>query len=148
MHGNVHGHWGKLPKRLKINGLAISPRFHHEAAVLAARLVADGRPGGEQGCLPRRRARGLVPCVDAQSGPAFSRTGTDPTGEVGCLPDERVVVATGGHYALMRRAFSSGWQVTHANSGDVMLRDPLAKRRVDARLPSATAGLEVLDYLR
>ena len=29
-----------------------------------------------------------------------------------------------------------------------MLRDPLAKRRVDARLPSATAGLEVLDYLR
>lgn len=64
------------------------------------------------------------------------------------MPDERVVVATGGHYALMRRAFSSDWQVTHANSGDVMLRDPLAKRRVDARLPSATAGLEVLDYLR
>ena len=90
----------------------------------------------------------LVPYVDTQSGPAFSRTGTDPTGEVGCLPDERVVVATGGHYALMRRAFSSDWQVTHANSGDVMLRDPLAKRRVDARLPSATAGLEVLDYLR
>ena len=29
-----------------------------------------------------------------------------------------------------------------------MLGDPLAKRRVDARLPSATAGLEVLDHVR
>ena len=33
-------------------------------------------------------------------------------------------------------------------SSDVVLGDPLAKRRVDARLPSATAGLEVLDHVR
>ena len=32
-------------------------------------------------------------------------------------------------------------------SSDVVLGDPLAKRRVDARLPSATAGLEVLDHV-
>ena len=29
MHGNAHGRWGQLPKRLKISGLPFSPRFHH-----------------------------------------------------------------------------------------------------------------------
>ena len=29
-HGNVHGLWRQLRKRMKIKGLVFSPRFHHE----------------------------------------------------------------------------------------------------------------------
>ena len=41
MHGNVHGRWSQIPKRLIINGLAFRARFHHGTPLKTIRARRD-----------------------------------------------------------------------------------------------------------
>ena len=68
--------------------------------------------------------------------------------------DERFVVATGRRYAsdahglrASERSYPARPRVSGVRSSDIVFPDPLAQCNVDARLPSATVGLEVLDHV-
>ena len=85
----------------------------------------------------------LVPRSDVPAGPSYSLARTSASSSppaAGTLRMHTVSERASG--AIRPRPRVSG-----VRSSDIVFPDPLAECNVDARLPSATVGLEVLDHV-
>ena len=155
MHGNVHGHWEKLPKRLKISGLAISPRFHHEPAVppqrfgltalphSATRMQASRSPGSTlpQGRDFRGRASGDAAASDLTLAPLGPATRSVPVVSLSVVRRQLVTLP-----CLVTRD-EPALEGHHARSTQRHGRRPAGSHPSTAGRPARGSGIDLLDLV-